>query len=440
MNNIDYLPIPNESFFDQMYRLYPEDKRKVGQITFQVTENCCLACTYCYQHNKTNNKINFDIAKKVIDKLLNNEYEILNTNNVHSLVIEFIGGEPFMEIDLISKITDYFFEQAISLKHEWAERTKISLCSNGILYFEEKVQEYFQKYYNIISFCVSIDGNKELHDSCRLDLQGKGSYDRAIAAVQHYKQQYHNPYIRTKMTLAPENLKFLFPSILNLLQIGYKVIDVNCVYENVWQNKDAQLLYEELCKISDYIIENNLYNKINIALLNDEEIGTPMNPEDNNNWCGGVITEQSNFSVDHEGNFYSCLRYMNSSLNGRQKPLNIGNIEDGFASNKEEKNNLLLLSNITRRSQSTDECFYCPIGKGCSWCSAFNYEETGTPNKRVTYICIMHKARVLANIYYWNKLYKKLNIDKKKTNYLSKEEIISIIGEKNYNNLLQFLI
>ena len=81
----------------------------------------------------------FDIAKKVIDKLLNNEYEILNTNNVHHLIIEFIGGEPFMEIDLISKITDYFFEQAVNLNHEWATKTRISLCSNGILYFEEKV-------------------------------------------------------------------------------------------------------------------------------------------------------------------------------------------------------------------------------------------------------------------------------------------------------------
>ena len=59
---------------------------------------------------------------------------------------------------------------------------------------------------------------------------------------------------------------------------------------------------------------------------------------------------------------------------------------------------------ITRRSQSTDECFNCPIAGGCAWCSAYNYQITGTPDKRVTYICVMHKARVLANEYYWHLL------------------------------------
>lgn len=62
---------------------------------------------------------------------------------------------------------------------------------------------------------------------------------------------------------------------------------------------------------------------------------------------------------------------------------------------------------VTRRSQSTDECFACPIASGCSWCSAYNYQCTGTPDKRVTYICPMHKARVLANAYYWNKLHRR---------------------------------
>lgn len=70
--------------------------------------------------------------------------------------------------------------------------------------------------------------------------------------------------------------------------------------------------------------------------------------------------------------------------------MNVGNIYTGYLSTDEEKKNLALISNITRRSQSTDECFYCPIANGCSWCSGYNYEEFGTPNKRATYICCMH--------------------------------------------------
>ena len=71
------------------------------------------------------------------------------------------------------------------------------------------------------------------------------------------------------------------------------------------------------------------------------------------------------------------------------------------------KNNINLISNITRKSQSTEECFNCPIAAGCSWCSAYNYEQFGTPNKRATNICCMHKAASLANVYYWNKIYSK---------------------------------
>ena len=95
------------------------------------------------------------------------------------------------------------------------------------------------------------------------------------------------------------------------------------------------------------------------------------------------------------------------------------------------------LKNIDRRTQSTDECFYCPIGEGCSWCSAYNFQEFGTPNKRATYICEMHKARSLANVYLWNKYYQKHNVNKKFTMHCPKEWALNIISEDEYNMLLE---
>ena len=79
-------------------------------------------------------------------------------------------------------------------------------------------------------------------------------------------------------------------------------------------------------------------------------------------------------AFDYNGNIYPCLRYMNSSLNNNQKALIVGNICHDLCFNEEEQNNFNLVTNITRRSQSTDECFYCPIAKGCAWCSGYNYE------------------------------------------------------------------
>ena len=68
-------------------------------------------------------------------------------------------------------------------------------------------------------------------------------------------------------------------------------------------------------------------------------------------------------------------------------------------------------------------------------CSAYNYQKFGTANKRATYICDMHKSASLANVYFWNKLYKQLNINKKFKMNCPKEWAIPIIGEDEYNYL-----
>jgi radical SAM protein with 4Fe4S-binding SPASM domain len=100
-------------------------------------------------------------------------------------------------------------------------------------------------------------------------------------------------------------------------------------------------------------------------------------------------------AADPDGVLYPCLRYMPSSIGDKQPILTCGHVDTGI-----EKNLLKEMQKITRRSQSSDECFYCPIAKGCSWCTAYNYEVHGTINKRATFICPMHKARALANVYF----------------------------------------
>jgi hypothetical protein len=128
---------------------------------------------------------------------------------------------------------------------------------------------------------------------------------------------------------------------------------------------------------------------------------------------------------------------MNSSLNNRQEALNIGNIYNGYGKTQKEKEHIILLSNITRHTQSTKECIDCPIAAGCAWCSGYNYEEFGTPDKRATYICCMHKAASLANVYFINKLYKKLNMNDIFKMYLPEEEALKIIDKDEYNYLLK---
>lgn len=331
------------------------------------------------------------------------------------------------------QIAEYIYNQMIILNHPWLYYSVINISSNGMLYNTPEVQKYFQNYGFLTHLGISIDGNKELHDSCRIDHNGKGSYDTAIAAVKHYRKTF-NREAPTKMTLAPANISYLSEAIFNLIKEDYTEINLNCVYEPGWDKNYALIMYNELKIISDYLIDNNLYNKIYISLF-EEDMFRPSKEESNQNWCGGTA-DGHNLALNYSGKIYPCIRYMDSSLNGKQKPLYIGEVGKGICSNDIEKENYNKIVNITKSSQSSDECLQCQIAEGCGWCSAYNYEETGSVNKRLTHICIMHQARSLANVYYWNKLYLKLNINKIFPIYLEKSKALQIIDEQEYQMLL----
>ena len=377
----------------------------------------------------------FDVAKRFIDMLLaakdDNDNEYVNSENSPGLIIEFIGGEPFLEIDLMDQITDYFISEMLRLQHPWATRYMISICSNGLLYFDERVQRYMQKHRNHLSFSITIDGNKELHDACRIQPNGKGSYDIAMAAVKDWMSKGY--FMGSKITVAPGNVMYVFDAVKDIIENDYDDININCVYEEGWTAEHALILYEQLKKLADYMLENNLVETHRVAMF-EENFFKPKDPSDDQNWCGG---NGAMIAVDWKGDIYPCLRYMESSLGESVPPMIIGNVYDGIMTKQCEQDCVHCLRSITRRSQSTDECFYCPIAEGCSWCSAFNYQTFGTADKRATYICIMHKARVLANVYFWNKWYRQQGLEKRFENHCPDEWALEIISQEELDILKQ---
>lgn len=430
-----------EQFGDQMSRLFPElhpqnypgGRVLSRSVTFQVTDACNLACKYCYQINKGTRNMSFEVAKKFVDLLLaatpmNNTY--INPVISPWLIIEFIGGEPFMNVKLMDQIMDYFIEKAFQMQHPWATRYQISISSNGTLYFEPDVQKFLNKHRGHMSLSITIDGNKELHDSCRVFRDGRPSYDLAVAAAKDWMNR--GGYMGSKITIAPANVKYLYGALVHMVELGYNEINANCVYEKGWETPHATELYNQMKKFSDYLLNNNL-DEIYCSLY-EENFFHEKEPGDDQNWCGGTGVM---LACDPEGYLYPCLRYMESSLGCDQKPIIIGHVDTGLVTTEEEKNIVKCLNCVNRRTQSIDECYYCPIAEGCSWCSAYNYQEFGTVDHRATYICVMHKARSLANVYYWNKLYQKNHQNKVFKMCCPKEWAIPIIGETEYNYLLE---
>lgn len=430
MNDIIYAITPPDRWTDVVERL---TGKPCKNIVFQVTESCNMACTYCYQHNKSFHHMDWETAKTAIDMI----FETVSPDKYSTLIFDFIGGEPLLKIDLIEKITVYTIKKMLDICSPWLPYFRISMCSNGLSYFNKEVQNFFKEYNYFIDYHISVDGDQKLHDSCRIDLNGKPTYQKIMSAVKHYRQNY-KALNETKMTVSPDNIQYLSEALINLITEQYNYIHCNCIFEEGWNYDHAKILYNELKIVADYIIDNNLNTKNYIRFFEEDSFNA-MDENSITNWCGGVCQEgeeKNYYSIKYTGEIFPCIRYMDSSLNGLQPELPIGNIFNNNLNDVYEKN-FKLLSNITRRSQSTDECFYCPIASGCAWCSGYNYEKFGTPDKRATYICVMHQARYLANVYYWNKLYKKYNIKKVfDIKRLPKNKILNIIDEDEYNYLL----
>ena len=108
-------------------RLDDGDFSAAQSITFIVTEDCNLRCKYCYiTHKASNKRMSFEVAKKFIDYILEEKIKYQD-----AVTLDFIGGEPFLEVDLIDKICDYFKLQTYLKKSPWYWNYRLSVCTNG---------------------------------------------------------------------------------------------------------------------------------------------------------------------------------------------------------------------------------------------------------------------------------------------------------------------
>lgn len=374
-------------------------------ITFIVTKDCQLACKYCYLVGKNiKERMSWEVAKQAIDYILYHEEEF----NEESVVWDFIGGEPFLEIDLIDRICDYLKTEMFSRNHRWFNSYRFSFSTNGINYHEPKIQRFIEKNRDHVSIGITIDGTELKHDLNRV-YKGteKGSYQDVVRNIPLWLKQF--PHGGTKVTISSADIPYIRESVLHLYRLGIREVNINCVFENVWNEGDDTLFEHQLIELADAIIDGGYYEEYACSFFS-EHIGKPLNKElDNQNWCGAGKM----LSVDAAGNFYPCTRFAQYSLRDK-KAVIIGNIREGI-----NKNKLRPFLTLDRCIQSTKECIDCEVASGCAWCQGENYDAADTPTiyQRSTAICKMHKARVRANNYYWNKLYRKLELEGRREDY-----------------------
>lgn len=380
-------------------------------VTFIVTKDCQLACKYCYLVGKNSKeRMPWEVAKQAIDYILDREEDFRE----ESVIWDFIGGEPFLEIELIDKICDYLKTEMFRRNHHWFNSYRFSFSTNGINYDSEKVQRFIKKNREHLSIGITIDGTQKKHDLNRIwktpemergimpkPEEERGSYKDVARNIPLWLKQFPNG--GTKVTISSDDIPYIKESVIHLYSLGIHEVNINCVFEDVWKEGDDALFEEQLLELADTIIDGGYYKEFACSFFS-EHLGKPLDCKlQNQNWCGAGMM----LAVDAVGDFYPCTRFAQYSLRNK-KAWVIGNVHDGI-----DKNKLRPFLTLDRCTQSRQECIDCKVAEGCAWCQGENYDaaDTATVYQRATAICKMHKARVRANNYYWNKLYRKLELE-----------------------------
>jgi uncharacterized protein len=265
--------------------------------SLNLTQACNLNCSYCFNGNKNNKKMSYETAVKCIDFILKEVAEA-NVNQLNGKMrraeIQFWGGEPLLEWDMIKRLVDY------------SENTKykdvivtFNSTSNGTLLTEDKF-EFMQDHQ--LFFMISLDGTPETHNRYRKFHDGKGSQEIIMKNVKKALERW--PLLNVRMSPYPERIDHFFEDVKYLVENGITNIMWSPVYEADWTD-DAWDTWEE-----------QLYGAVNYMIQMGKQKGTSFNFKEFNRddqydkydkyACGAA---RHYIGFDANGAIYICHRF-----------------------------------------------------------------------------------------------------------------------------------
>ena len=174
--------------------------------------------------------MSFDVGKQALDFL------VAHSGTRRNLEVDFFGGEPLMNFEVVKQLVAY----ARSIEKEKNKNFRFTLTTNGLLIDDDVIDFANREMSNVV---LSLDGRKEIHDRCRVDYAGNGSWDRIVPKFQKLvkAREGKNYYMRGTFTHAnPDFLK----DIQTMLDLGFTELSMEPVV--CAENDPAALTQEDL--------------------------------------------------------------------------------------------------------------------------------------------------------------------------------------------------
>ena len=346
----------------------------IKSMCLNVSHLCNLRCEYCFADGGTYNgaaeNMSLDVALKAIDMIVS------KSANRHNLEVDFFGGEPLLNFDVVKKTVEY----ARSIEKSHNKNFRFTITTNAMLLNDEIIDFFNKEMYNVV---VSIDGRRSVHDCVRKTASGKGSFDTAIKNALRFKQlrkgQY---YIRGTYTALNKDFS---KDVLFLNDLGFDQLSIEPVVlpENhrlAIKKEDIEQLKAEYDKLAEAYVERRKGEKwFNFFHFMLDIYNGPCESKR----LVGCGAGNDYVAVAPNGNIYPCHQF------DGEKDYVIGNVLDGTFNTEIPKffaeNNLL----------KKDKCRNCWAKYYCSGgCAANAIKYGGGINKPYELSCELMRKRI----------------------------------------------
>lgn len=290
--------------------------------SFLVTENCNLACKYCFEKPLRNEKVmTKEIARKSLDFLCNNAIKTGKRNFSAML----FGGEPLLNLEVVEEILRY----GVELEKKTGKIFSSSMVTNATI-LNDEVKRVISTYMKParLSVQLSVDGIKTSHDMYRVDRGGKGTFDRIEKNIPAWKELYKDNINLLSLhgCLNKKTMKYLYDSYIyfrekwDIPRIWFMPI-----HSEEWDKEDVDLYESELDKITKYILEdakkNNNFKEVTNYAPIDRCLRSDVRPTAP---CGAG---KSFITFTANGEIYPCHHFY---FNDPEKTTKIGDLDNGI--------------------------------------------------------------------------------------------------------------
>ena len=361
--------------FENMIEVVKERKTVVKALCLHIAHDCNLACKYCFaeegEYHGRRALMSFEVGKKALDFL------IANSGNRRNLEVDFFGGEPLMNWQVVKDLVAYGREQEkLHDKH-----FRFTVTTNGVL-LNDEIQEFInQEMDNVV---LSLDGRKEVNDRMRPFRNGKGSYDLIVPKFQRLADSRKQEKYYIRGTFTRQNLDFA-EDILHFADLGFKQMSIEPVVGEesdpyAIRKEDLPAIMEEYDRLAKIMIEREKCGKgFNFFHFMIDLDGGPCVAKR----LSGCGSGTEYLAVTPWGDLYPCHQFV-----GREEFL-MGNVDDGII--KPEIADDFRSCNVYSKEKCRD-CFakfYCSGG-----CMANAYHFHGTIHDTYEPGCEMERKRV----------------------------------------------